>query len=86
MANVLITGATGFIGRHLTKMLITKGHAVTVLTRDKNSNVELVGASALVGDITDIKTFQKLPSFDWAFHIAGSMDQTKDLMCCIKQM
>ncbi len=35
---LLVTGATGFIGRHLTKRLITEGHEVSILVR-ANSNV-----------------------------------------------
>ncbi len=32
--NILLTGATGFIGRHLTPLLLNSGHCVTVIVRD----------------------------------------------------
>jgi uncharacterized protein YbjT (DUF2867 family) len=32
---VLVTGATGFIGRHLVRHLADTGHAVRALTRDR---------------------------------------------------
>lgn len=32
--NVLVTGATGFIGRHLVQALLDNGHAVTAVARD----------------------------------------------------
>lgn len=33
---ILVTGATGFIGKELTKKLFNKGHDVVILTRDSN--------------------------------------------------
>jgi nucleoside-diphosphate-sugar epimerase len=33
---VLVTGATGFIGRHLIPQLLAQGHAVTAVARDEN--------------------------------------------------
>ncbi len=36
--NFLITGGTGFIGKHLTAKLITKGHHVFVVTRSPQSH------------------------------------------------
>lgn len=32
--NILVTGASGFIGRHLVRRLISEGHSVTVLIRN----------------------------------------------------
>ncbi len=34
--NVLVTGATGFIGFHVAKLLTEKGFEVKALVRDKN--------------------------------------------------
>jgi uncharacterized protein len=36
MATVLITGGTGLIGTSITKKLVSKGHEVIILTRDKS--------------------------------------------------
>lgn len=36
--NVLITGGTGFVGRHLTQLLIANGFSVSVLSRNKRVN------------------------------------------------
>jgi len=35
--NILMTGATGFVGKSLCSKLIREGHTVTVLTRNKNN-------------------------------------------------
>ncbi len=37
MARALVTGATGFIGKHLVKALVDRGNEVTVFVRDKKS-------------------------------------------------
>lgn len=36
--NVLISGGSGFIGRHLTSLLIEKGYSVSILSRSKKQN------------------------------------------------
>lgn len=38
---ILITGATGFVGRHLTLKLLSLGHDIHVLSRDKNKAKKL---------------------------------------------
>jgi uncharacterized protein (TIGR01777 family) len=40
--NVLITGGTGFVGRHLTDLLIQKGYSVSILSRTKKNNTDSV--------------------------------------------
>ncbi len=40
MATVLITGGTGLVGTHLTKMLVAKGHEVIILTRQARKETE----------------------------------------------
>ena len=52
---VLLAGATGAIGRPLTKALVAAGHEVTGLTRrpDRARDVERRGARAVVCDVID---------------------------------
>ncbi len=40
--NILITGGTGFVGQNLIRMLIIKGFTVSVLSRNRKENKELV--------------------------------------------
>lgn len=45
MATVLITGGTGMIGKALSKLLLSKGYEVIVLTRDPGQAIEKAGNS-----------------------------------------
>ncbi len=48
---VLVTGGTGFIGRHCVTELLRLGHDVTILSRSKTTIH--AGANIVVGDMTD---------------------------------
>jgi dihydroflavonol-4-reductase len=52
---VLVTGATGFIGFHVAKLLIEKGFHVKALVRDENDAPALkrLGVTPVKGDIRD---------------------------------
>ena len=47
---VLILGGSGFIGRHLVQGLLAGGHAVTVLSRGRQTATQPAGAEHLLGD------------------------------------
>ena len=52
---VLVTGASGFIGRTLTHRLIERGHGVIALTRDTLQGKRALGVGPLVvGDLREI--------------------------------
>ena len=57
MNNILVTGATGFIGQKLVVALNDAGYKVVILK----------------GDVTEQQSFEKLDSFEveFAFHLAG---------------
>lgn len=79
---VLVTGGSGFIGSHLTELLIAEGHSVTVIDnlkvgRLKNlSNVQSHPHFRFIeGDIRELAQIE--PHFkgcDWVFHLAGLAD------------
>lgn len=48
--NILITGATGFIGRHLVRRLRQEQHTITVLSRDSTRASQLLGVSVYEWD------------------------------------
>ena len=55
---ILVTGATGQVGRHLVTQLHETGHTVRALTRNP-ANAELpAGVEAVAGDLTDIRSLE----------------------------
>lgn len=63
MANILLTGATGFVGQRLLSMLKEKGHHCRAAVRRPSSSVDVHAESVVVGDI-DANT-------DWSRAVAG---------------
>lgn len=70
----LITGATGFIGSHLTAALICQGLDVACLVRNTSSLKYLEGLNikTVIGDCTDIESLSvAVKDVDYIFHLAG---------------
>ncbi len=71
-----VTGATGFVGSHLTKELLAGGWHVTALHRDTSdlSKLDCDSIDMVVGDITDLESLQSaIPKRVAAvFHVAGN--------------
>lgn len=55
MASILVTGATGVIGRRVLPLLVGEGHAVTAVGRspEKRAAIERAGARAIALDLFD---------------------------------
>ena len=77
--DVVLTGATGFIGSHVLADLYKHGHEVTALVRD-NAQAEAVaarGATPVVVDLYDRPTVARLlGEADGAIHTASPGDAT----------
>lgn len=70
---VLVTGATGFIGRSLVGRLVSRGHKVRALVRE-TSNIEDLDPEAekATGDMTDTESLRKaLRGVDMVYNCAG---------------
>jgi len=65
----LVTGGSGFLGRHLVRALVDAGHYVTVLTRTDDPAPD---AATLVGDLAalDLGTFRG-STFHTVYHVGG---------------
>jgi nucleoside-diphosphate-sugar epimerase len=75
--SIFLTGATGFIGSAVLRQLRLQGRDVTALVRssEKAAKIEALGATAVIGDITDtwLLTEQAIES-DGVIHLASPGD------------
>lgn len=73
---VLVTGATGFIGHHLVKMLAEEGHHVSILSRKPINNEEFPGLNiqVCIGDVTNsLSLLNATEGQDRVYHLAGKI-------------
>lgn len=78
----LVTGGAGFIGSHLTELLLKEGHEVIVLDNCSTGRLEnikhLDGAENLQVEVVDIRDYEAIKTFfegvDWVFHLAALAD------------
>lgn len=79
MATVLVTGATGFLGRHTVLALDAKGHSVRAMARNPPRDIgALFGDRVTVvrGDVHDASALAKaLEGVDAVFHLAGMVSR-----------
>ncbi len=76
MQKVLITGATGFIGKHLAKALCSQGFHVSALVRnpEKSQELKTLGVHLLPGDVTDsLSLLNAIENKDIVYHLAGKI-------------
>lgn len=71
---ILVTGATGFLGHHLTRRLIKDGYEVRIL-KEKSASMELLKGlkpEVVEGDIRDLEAVKKAVSdCEVVFHLVG---------------
>ncbi|WAP50660.1 NAD(P)H-binding protein [Arthrobacter sp. ATA002] len=77
---ILVTGATGQVGRNLVAQLQEAGHTVRALTRDP-ANADLpAGVEAVAGDLTDTTTLETaFEGMDAVHLITFGGDEREDL-------
>src|SRR3954466_6875156 len=75
VATVLVTGATGFIGAHVTRRLVERGDDVRVAVRASSKRDALAGLGVreVTADVTDRRAMGRaLRDVELLFHVAGS--------------
>ncbi len=68
--NVLISGGSGFVGKHLTNLLIANGYSVSILSRSNKQNTNDI--SYYIWDVSSIYIDEKaVLNADFIIHLAG---------------
>lgn len=74
--NILVTGASGFIGQHLARALTAQGHQVRVLVRRPPTNASSNGVRPFVGDLSDADSLrQAVEDVNQIYHLAAIRDR-----------
>lgn len=74
--NILITGATGFLGSHLCRRLVSEGHRVRAFTRPSSDRIWFkdLAIDYAVGDIIDIDSLHRaVENQDIVIHAAAHL-------------
>jgi dihydroflavonol-4-reductase len=73
VAGTLLTGATGFIGSHLTPLLVERGDSVRVLVRQDARIDALHDVEVVRGDILNRRSVRRaMRGVERVFHVAGT--------------
>jgi len=77
---IFITGGAGFIGRNLSRSLLSKGHQVTIFNKfTKDSEKEIkklveLGANLVTGNINDVKNLEiAIKGHECVIHLASKI-------------
>ena len=79
MSTVLVTGATGFLGEHLCRVLVEQGHTVRGLARSRSAVLAEIGVEHVRGDVLDGPELDRaLAGTTAVFHLAGAVSRDPD--------
>ena len=85
MAKYVITGATGFLGANLVRLLLEEGHQVECIIRKPNALVEGLSVGLhtipLVDSVSEVTALAKvMDGAEGVFHLAGLFDPSPEGM------
>ena len=73
----LVTGASGFLGRHLCHQLISEGWEVRSLTRRGDEALAALGVELKLGSVTEAGVLiEAAEGCDQIYHLAGSVERS----------
>lgn len=76
---ILVTGASGFLGLHLVRVLRASGHPVRSLGRRANRRLAGLGVDQRVGSVTDARDCAAaVTGVHAVYHLAGAVSREKD--------
>ncbi|HEU4732877.1 MAG TPA: NAD-dependent epimerase/dehydratase family protein [Kofleriaceae bacterium] len=82
MTAVLVTGATGFLGEHLCRVLVEQGHRVRGLARTRSAVLAELGVEHVRGDVLDGPELDRAlaegEAVSAVFHLAGAVSRDPD--------
>jgi nucleoside-diphosphate-sugar epimerase len=71
---ILITGAGGFLGKHLARALINEGHSVSNFSRSQYADLTAIGVEGITGDLSDFTSLARaVQGKDAVFHVASKV-------------
>lgn len=72
--NILVTGATGFLGHHIAKLLKDQGHHVYNFSRSHNAELDEIGVTTRKGNLSNKdETVNSLEGIEAVFHVASKV-------------
>ena len=72
MSRILVTGGTGFLGRHLLTLLVRRGEKVRVLSRVATPELDELGVEVCTGSLLDSEAVGRaLKGVKRVYHLAG---------------
>jgi UDP-glucose 4-epimerase len=79
---IIVTGANGFVGRHIVKRLVRDGHKVSTITRSSDSNIDSISENFQLDLAMDIPNPDWLAGKEILIHLAGNTggDDTDSLI------
>ncbi len=71
---IVVTGAGGFLGLYITKMLLAEGHTVTNFSRSTHACLDEIGVDTIQGDVANIDDVRiALEGQEAVFHVASKI-------------